>query len=39
VPHLAEPGQSLDVDVNQVTGPLPFVPLHRRFGLQVPQAS
>jgi hypothetical protein len=39
VPHLAEPGQSLDVDVNQVTGPLPFVALHRRFGLQIPLAS
>jgi hypothetical protein len=38
VPHLAEPGESLDVYVSQATGPLPFVPLHRRFGLQVPQA-
>jgi hypothetical protein len=25
--------------VNQVTGPLPLVPLHQLFGLQVPQAS
>ncbi len=39
VPHLAEPGQSLGVDVDQVTGPLPLVALHRLFGLQVPQAS
>ena len=39
VPHLAEPGQSLDVDVDQVTGPLPLVALHRRFGLQVSQTA
>jgi hypothetical protein len=37
--HLSEPGQSLDIVVDQVTGPLPFVPLHRIFGLLVPQAS
>jgi hypothetical protein len=39
VPHLAEPGQSLDVDVDQVTGPLPLVALHRRYGLQVSQTA
>ncbi len=38
-PHLGEPGQSLDVDLNQVAGPLPFVPLHRQFGFQVAQAT
>ena len=37
VPHLAEHGQSLDVDMNQVTGPLPFVAPHKRLGLQVSQ--
>jgi hypothetical protein len=37
--HLAEPGQSLDVDVDQVIGLLQFVPLHQVFGLKVPQAS
>ncbi len=39
MPHLSLLGQSLDDDVDQGTGPLTFVPLHRRFGLQVPQAS
>jgi hypothetical protein len=39
VPHLAEPGQSLDVEVDQVTGPFPLVALHQRLGLQVPQES
>ncbi len=39
VHHLAEPCQSLDVDVDQNAGPLSFVPLHRRFGLQVPQTA
>jgi hypothetical protein len=39
VPHLAEPGQSLVVDMNQASGALPFVPVHRRLGLQVAQAS
>jgi hypothetical protein len=39
MPHLAEPGQSLDIDVDQLTGPLLFVVLHRRFALQPAQAS
>ena len=34
MPHLSESDQSLDVDVDQVTGPLSLVALHRGFGLQ-----
>ena len=37
MPHLPVPGQGLDVDVDQVAWPVPLVPLHRDFGLQVPQ--
>ena len=37
VPHLPEPGQGFHVDVDQVAWPVPLVPLHRDFGLQVPQ--
>jgi hypothetical protein len=35
VAHLGEPGQGLDVHVDQIAGPLPLVPLHRWLGLQV----
>jgi hypothetical protein len=35
VPDLPEPGQRLDVDVDQVARPRPFVPLHRWFGIQI----
>jgi len=38
VPHLPEPRQGRDVDMDQVAWPLPLVPLHRRPGLQVPQS-
>ena len=38
VPHLPEPRQGLDVDMDQVARPLPLVPLHRWPGLQVPQS-
>ena len=37
VPHLVEPGQGLDVDVDQISWRLPLVALNRRFGLQVSQ--
>ncbi len=39
VSHLAEAGQLLDVDVNQVAGPFPFVALNRRLWLQVSQPA
>jgi hypothetical protein len=39
VSHLAEAGQLLDVYVNQVAGPFPFVALNRRHWLQVSQPA
>jgi len=39
VTHLPEPGQRLDVDVDQVSRPLPFVPLDRWFGFQIPETA
>jgi hypothetical protein len=38
VSDLPEPGQRLDVDVDQVARPRPFVPLYRWFGIQIAQA-
>ena len=38
VAHLPESGQRLDVNVDQVARPLPLVPLHRWFGIQIAQA-
>jgi hypothetical protein len=38
VAHPAEAVQGLDVDVDQVTWPLPLVTLHDWFGIQVPQS-
>jgi hypothetical protein len=32
VPHLLEAGQGFDVDVDEITRPLPLVPLHWRLG-------
>ena len=37
MPDLAEASQLFDIDVDQVTGPLPLVGLDHRFGLQIPQ--
>jgi len=34
VPHIAEPGQLFDVDVNQVARYLAFITLHHRLGLR-----
>jgi hypothetical protein len=39
VPHLPERGQRLDVDVDQVSRSLPFVPLERWFGFQNPETA
>jgi hypothetical protein len=38
VAHLPKPSQGLDVNVDQVSWPLPLVALHRWFGFQVPQS-
>jgi len=37
--HLPEPGQRLDVDVDQVSRPLAFIPLDRWFGVQIPETG
>jgi len=37
VAHLAKAGQGLDVDVDQISWPLPLVALHWNLGLQLPQ--
>ena len=37
--NLAEAGQLLDVDVNQIAGPLPFVALNRRLWIKVSQPA
>ena len=37
VAHLPKPSQGLDVNVDQVSWPLPLVALHWNLGLQVPQ--
>ena len=39
VTHLPEPRQRLDDDVDQVSRPLPFVPLDRWFGVQIPETA
>ncbi len=39
VTNLAEAGQLLDVDVNQIAGPLPFVALNRRLWIKVSQPA
>ena len=39
VAHLPEPGQRFDVNVDQVARPVPLVPLHWWFGLQIPQTA
>jgi len=39
VSHPAEAGQLLDVDVNQVAGPFPFLALNGRLWLQVSQPA
>lgn len=36
VTHLPQPGQRLDIDVDQVSWPFPFVTLDRWFGIQIP---
>lgn len=39
VAHLPEPRQGFDVDVDQISWPLPLVALHWNLGFQIPQAS